>query len=615
MAGSTNLAKARYGYDAASQVSTVSDGTDVATYWYLANSALVGQISFAHNGTTEMTTVKTYDNLNRLTGIVSGNGTIPAVDSRSYAYNSANQRTNMTEVDGSYWNYGYDSLGQVTNGIKHWSGGTPVAGQQFGYAFDTIGNRLYTQSGGDATGANLRLAYYTNRLLNQITSRGVPAFVDVMGLTQAGTTVQVNGTNAYQINQYFREQMGTNNGSTYGAQWVGINVTATGQATVSGHAYLAQNPENYSYDADGNLLSDGRWSYAWDGENRLISMTSLSNAPTGSSNQLTFTYDYRSRRIQKAVYAWGSAVSTNGYTNYMYTNIYTNTFLYDGWNLVATLNTASSLQNSYLWGTDLSGSMQGAGGVSGLLAENIVSNGVEFAAHDGNGNVVALVNATTGAATANYEYGPFGEVIRATGPMAKLNPFRFSTKYQDDETDFLYYGYRYYNPSTGRWLSRDPMTELAFNHQYFHAPNQHRRLSRVEKNALVAPYVFALNEPPMVIDPDGRNPVVVVTVIVGTVAIIEFVHFAWECHKCGNAEDEFSAYCDACAKAEAWANDHDDLEAFMEVFHAGYASQAIYKCAMQDGAAAYKEMVLECGATAAKSYVHGLFPTVEPPDL
>jgi len=55
--------------------------------------------------------------------------------------------------------------------------------------------------------------------------------------------------------------------------------------------------------------------------------------------------------------------------------------------------------------------------------------------------------------------GPFGEVIRATGPMAKANPFRFSTKYQDDETDLLYYGYRYYNASTGRWTSRDPAQE------------------------------------------------------------------------------------------------------------------------------------------------------------
>ena len=45
----------------------------------------------------------------------------------------------------------------------------------------------------------------------------------------------------------------------------------------------------------------------------------------------------------------------------------------------------------------------------------------------------------------------FGELLRATGPMAmaKVNPFRFSTKYQDDETDLVYYGDRYYNASTG----------------------------------------------------------------------------------------------------------------------------------------------------------------------
>ena len=56
--------------------------------------------------------------------------------------------------------------------------------------------------------------------------------------------------------------------------------------------------------------------------------------------------------------------------------------------------------------------------------------------------------------------GPFGEVLHMTGPMAKVNPFQFSTKFDDDETDFLYYGYRYYNPSTGRWLSRDPIGEI-----------------------------------------------------------------------------------------------------------------------------------------------------------
>lgn len=46
---------------------------------------------------------------------------------------------------------------------------------------------------------------------------------------------------------------------------------------------------------------------------------------------------------------------------------------------------------------------------------------------------------------------------RATGPMARVNALRFSTKFQDDETDYLYYGYRYCNPTSGRCISRDPI--------------------------------------------------------------------------------------------------------------------------------------------------------------
>jgi len=84
-----------------------------------------------------------------------------------------------------------------------------------------------------------------------------------------------------------------------------------------------------------------------------------------------------------------------------------------------------------------------------------------------NGSPVQFTDGVT-----QYSYGPFGELIRATGPMAKLNPFRFSTKYQDDETDLLYYGYRYYNASTGRWLSRDPIEEKGGkNHYGFTANN------------------------------------------------------------------------------------------------------------------------------------------------
>ncbi|MGN6552259.1 MAG: hypothetical protein ACTHLW_00790 [Verrucomicrobiota bacterium] len=61
--------------------------------------------------------------------------------------NDANQRTRRADVDGSYWVYNYDTLGQVTSGKKYWADGTPVAGQQFEYTFDDIGNRQSTKSG------------------------------------------------------------------------------------------------------------------------------------------------------------------------------------------------------------------------------------------------------------------------------------------------------------------------------------------------------------------------------------------------------------------------------------------------------------------------------------
>ena len=43
--------------------------------------------------------------------------------------------------------------------------------------------------------------------------------------------------------------------------------------------------------------------------------------------------------------------------------------------------------------------------------------------------------------------------------MPSSTRFRFSTRYQDDETGFIYYGYRYYSANSGRWLTRDPIEE------------------------------------------------------------------------------------------------------------------------------------------------------------
>jgi len=127
---------------------------------------------------------------------------------------------------------------------------------------------------------------------------------------------------------------------------------------------------------------------------------------------------------------------------------------------------------------DMSGSEQGAGGVGGLVATKLHTGakaGTYFTVMDGNGNVMGLVNAANGITRAEYAYGPFGEPLRATGLLANDNPFRFSSKYLEPESGLLYYGHRFYNPSTGRWLSRDPIGEEGGLNLYAHCANDLRQ--------------------------------------------------------------------------------------------------------------------------------------------
>jgi len=166
---------------------------------------------------------------------------------------------------------------------------------------------------------------------------------------------------------------------------------------------------------------------------------------TNLTKTLSFTYDYQGRRIEKKV--WNNTTGTGTPATYL-------KYIYDGWNLIAELNAKNSnaVVRIYSWGPEA----QGAPGTLRMIADN---NGVYFPAYDPNGNVMGLVKASDGTVCAQYEYLPYGEQVTATGTMAGSNPIRFSTKYYDTEARLYYYGYRYYCPDMGRWLSRDPIEE------------------------------------------------------------------------------------------------------------------------------------------------------------
>ena len=216
----------------------------------------------------------------------------------------------------------------------------------------------------------------------------------------------------------------------------------------------------FTYDADGNLTQDGRWQYRWDAENRLIRVQTRTDTPQGSWRRVDWTYDAVGRRIRQTTWTWNANSGAWVVTEDL--KFVSDPTLFG--RHIAELNAAdNALVRTYVWGLDLSGTEQGAGGVGGLLwlTQHAGPNtGTHFAAYDGNGNIVALSAASDGSETARYEYGPFGEPLRITGPAAAtLNPFRFSTKRTDPTTDLVLYEYRAYSPCLGRWMSRDPIME------------------------------------------------------------------------------------------------------------------------------------------------------------
>jgi RHS repeat-associated protein len=450
-----------YGYDTYGRLSTVTAGNQSATYAYLPNADQLQSTTLKNGATTVLTTTRGWEYGVRMQSVQNVVGT-SCVSSHSYIYDAVHRRTQAALADGSRWQYAYNDRNEVISGDRFWNDWGPVSGQQFDYAYDNIGNRTSAASGGDVNGANQRTTTYAANALNQYTSITTPGYKDIVGVAIATNSVTVNSGATDRKVEYFHREISIANGSA--PVWQSVTVTS-GSSNSSGGLVFPKNVQSLSYDIDGNLTFDGVWAYRWDGENRLVemAMTNVTSVPNAQRTRLQFTYDYLGRRVQKVVHTWnGSQFATLQATNRC---------VYDlsagqagGWNLLAELERNGKLVRSYVWGLDLSGTMDEAGGVGGLLVVGDYSwsggttNGYHFAAYDGNGNITALLG-TNASVTARYEYGPFAEPIRVSGAFARINPFRWSTKYTDEESGLVYYGYRFPSATIGRWISRDPIGE------------------------------------------------------------------------------------------------------------------------------------------------------------
>jgi len=425
-------------------------GTNVLTRLIDSQGRNAG-FEFQHNGNLVAETGYGYSGVGRFDSLSWSNAGMTTARSVGYQYVSQSEllagwtETNAGFITVREYEPHRDLLVTVSNRI-----GTNVV-SVFGYENDPIGRRTKRYDAGTAFASAITNVFgYNTR--SELTNAAMGSLLygyryDNIGNREWSKT---NGTEltylANQLNQYTQIADGVTN--------------------------------NLTYDLDGNLLTDGKWTNTWDGENRLIGVAPLS--VTNGSRKLAFCYDYTSRRVRKDVLQWnGSLWQTNEIR----------TFSYDGWNMVAEISDggAQNTTNLYVFGLDMSGSLQGAGGIGGLLSATFGgTNGASSVLYTycANGNVSELVDTTGTNILAHYGYSPFGQAIVATGRLAEENSIKFSTKYWDPETGNGCWGRRLLDPVTGRWLSRDPTDEVGGMNLYCAVINN--TIDRVDPVGLAA---------------------------------------------------------------------------------------------------------------------------------
>jgi len=467
-----------YGYDVASQLVTVTrPGGQVETRVYSTRGWLTAS-NFA--GSSAPSRTFTYDIAGRqLTANITGTGLVTrtfddagrqlteaqkinaagnATFTVSYAYDVDGRRLSTTYPDGKVITHTYNNRGELST--LNDGGGTPIMtytrrldgslsgttqrnGMATAKAYDGVGRLLgtgHSAPGGLLIGGES----YTLDVMSRRTSRTfADATGDVFGYDAVGQVTAALYASTSAATQ------ATAGGWTPTTTWAYDNAgnrTAVNDAgnTTSYTAnalnqYTAINTAAPTHNANGDMLTDATRSYAWNGRSQMTSVV------TGSATE-THNYDALSRRIART--------DASG-TTY---------FIHDGWNVIAEykrISAANVLQRRYVWGQDLSGSLQGAGGVGGLImAEEI--NGVTttpyYYHYDGNGNVVEITD-SSGAVAASYRYDAYGKTLSATGTFASTNRYRFSTKPVEFSSGLYFYGYRFYDPVNGRWTARDPSGE------------------------------------------------------------------------------------------------------------------------------------------------------------
>ncbi len=413
-----------YAYDARGRrtLTTYHDAS-TAIYGYDTGNRLTSIVDSVSGSIT-----RSYDGLDRLTQEQTPQGTV------SYVYDAAGQRTGMTAAAQGPVSYDYDLGGRLTTLTQN---GTSVT-----IAYDAADRRtLLTLQNGVSTS----YAYDAADQLTALTYRnsGGTLLGDLTyGYDAAGRRTSRGGS-------WASESLPT---TTSGSSTFDLN---NRQTSIDGYAP--------SYDANGNLLSDGQpapsgKTYAWDPRNRLTQIQQ------GAATLATFEYDAVGRRTRKTI----AGTTTE--------------FLYDEWNPVH--EKVGSATRTLLTGLD----------IDEYFARDDVVGRTHFLS-DALGSTVALTDSSQ-VVRQRYSYEPFGEVTQSDVTTGFTNAYQFTGR-ENDGTGLYYYRQRYYSSALKRFIAEDPL-------EFPDGPNL---------------YEYVTGDPASLVDPTGESATAVGTTCLGLVLV------------------------------------------------------------------------------------------------
>lgn len=478
----------QYSYDALNNVIKAQFSDDVIDYVYNEKNEIV-QVS---NSNSVVTYVK--DSRNRvIESLTSGKGQMSGYPSLplAHTYDNNGNRVLVSSAIGSI-GYSYDSLNLLVAIQNSW-------GDVFSFEYDGIGRlKAMTRPSGRTD-----YSYLGDTVANIIHSSG--------GITKSFVEYTYDERN-YPVSK--RSPAGQlaysydSNGQLTGSAGIGSAETFTydalGNRSQDHNGYYTYDSSSqrlledwqykYSYDANGNLTqktpkdsSKNAYVYSYSSKNQLIQVLTLESPLGQVVKQVDYTYDVLGRRLQKSVWDHENQNDPK--------KTFTRKYVYDGDNILAEYDGNNTLLARYthspLMPDDILSSDISSEGVTAGVGKKA---GKYFYLKDTLGSVTDIID-ENGFILQRYDYDVFGKIRTITdgagvdigsSPVIKTS-FAFTGREWDEEADLYYYRARYYDPSIGRFLQKDP------------APGQLN-----DPGSFVNAYSYVQNRPTIATDPSGK---------------------------------------------------------------------------------------------------------------